>query len=169
MLMNRHQSTFYMSIIVYLLLLASIIIFTLDACSSTQHQQKRGNYDDWGVDSSRYPLVQTIHPNVRIEEFNSLDVKSVDGDYLDSIPKIIFSQQPKYPDIAAEAGIEGVVFIAGNIPFKTEIAPLLIMSKLEQFDYEGANAIALVMLAFSFLILFIINSIQVYANKFTKE
>lgn len=62
-----------------------------------------------------------------------------------------------------------VVFIAGNIPLKTEIAPLLIMSKLEQFDYEGANAIALVMLAFSFLILFVINSIQVYANKFTKE
>ncbi len=62
-----------------------------------------------------------------------------------------------------------VVFIAGNIPFETEIAPLLIISKLEQYDYEGANAIALVMLAFSFLILFVINSIQVYANKFTKE
>lgn len=62
-----------------------------------------------------------------------------------------------------------VVFIAGNIPFKTEIAPLLIMSKLEQFDYDGANAIALVMLAVSFLILFAINSVQVYANKFTKE
>lgn len=62
-----------------------------------------------------------------------------------------------------------VIFIAGNIPLKTEIAPLLIMSKLEQYDYQGANAIALVMLAFSFLVLFVINSIQVYANKFTKE
>ncbi len=62
-----------------------------------------------------------------------------------------------------------VVFIAGNIPFKTEIAPLLIMSKLEQFNYDGANAIALVMLAFSFIILFAINSVQVYANKFTRE
>lgn len=62
-----------------------------------------------------------------------------------------------------------VVFIAGNIPFQTEIAPLLIMTKLEQYDYEGANSIALVMLALSFLILFIINSIQVYTNKFTKE
>lgn len=62
-----------------------------------------------------------------------------------------------------------VVFIAGNIPFKTEIAPLLIMSKLEQFDYDGANAIAIVMLIISFLILFAINSVQVYANKFTKE
>lgn len=61
-----------------------------------------------------------------------------------------------------------VVFIAGNIPFKTEIAPLLIMSKLEQFDYEGANAIALIMLVVSFLILFTINSVQVYANKFTR-
>jgi sulfate/thiosulfate transport system permease protein len=62
-----------------------------------------------------------------------------------------------------------VVFIAGNIPFKTEIAPLLIMSKLEQFNYDGANAIALVMLAVSFIILFAINSVQVYANKFTRE
>lgn len=62
-----------------------------------------------------------------------------------------------------------VVFIAGNTPFKTEIAPLLIMSKLEQYDYSGANAIALVMLVVSFLILFVINSIQVHMNKFTKE
>lgn len=62
-----------------------------------------------------------------------------------------------------------VVFIAGNTPFKTEIAPLLIMSKLEQYDYEGANAIALVMLAVSFIILFTINSIQVRTNRFTKE
>lgn len=62
-----------------------------------------------------------------------------------------------------------VVFIAGNIPYETEIAPLLIMSKLEQYDYSGANAIALVMLLISFLILFLINSIQVYSNKFAKE
>lgn len=62
-----------------------------------------------------------------------------------------------------------VVFIAGNTPFKTEIAPLLIMSKLEQYDYSGANGIALVMLVVSFLILFVINSIQVHMNKFTKE
>lgn len=62
-----------------------------------------------------------------------------------------------------------VVFIAGNTPFKTEIAPLLIMGKLEQYDYEGANAIAMVMLGTSFLILFIINSIQVYHHRFTGE
>lgn len=60
-----------------------------------------------------------------------------------------------------------VVFIAGNIPYKTEIAPLLIMSKLEQFKYTDATAIALVMLIASFIILFAINAVQVYANKFT--
>ncbi len=44
-----------------------------------------------------------------------------------------------------------VVFIAGNMPMKTEIAPLMIMTKLEQFDYAGATAIAVVMLLISFL------------------
>lgn len=58
-----------------------------------------------------------------------------------------------------------VVFIAGNMPMKTEIAPLLIMSKLEQYDYYGATAIALVMLLISFSILFTINAIQWHMSK----
>lgn len=61
-----------------------------------------------------------------------------------------------------------VVFISGNMPMKTEIAPLLIMSKLEQFDYKGATAIALVMLIFSFLVLFFINLLAHRTNKFIK-
>ena len=55
-----------------------------------------------------------------------------------------------------------VVFISGNMPMKTEITPLLIMSKLEQFDYAGATAIAVVMLVTSFLLLFLINFIQTW-------
>jgi sulfate transport system permease protein len=62
-----------------------------------------------------------------------------------------------------------VVFIAGNTPFKTEIAPLLIMSKLQQFDYAGATSIALVMIIASFLVLLLINTIQLYFAKFVKE
>ncbi|WP_409291382.1 sulfate ABC transporter permease subunit CysT [Peribacillus sp. SCS-37] len=50
-----------------------------------------------------------------------------------------------------------VVFISGNMPMKTEIVPLLIITKLEQYDYTGAAAIASVMLVLSFLILFLIN------------
>jgi sulfate transport system permease protein len=53
-----------------------------------------------------------------------------------------------------------VVFIAGNMPFKTEIAPLLIMTKLEQFDYAGATTIALLMLCISFVMLLVINFLQ---------
>ncbi|MED4600768.1 sulfate ABC transporter permease subunit CysT [Paenibacillus validus] len=58
-----------------------------------------------------------------------------------------------------------VVFIAGNMPMKTEIAPLLIMTKLEQYNYAGATAIALVMLLISFVTLFVINLIQWRANR----
>jgi sulfate/thiosulfate transport system permease protein len=50
-----------------------------------------------------------------------------------------------------------VIFIAGNMPMKSEITPLLIMIKLEQFDYAGATAIALVFLVFSFALLLLIN------------
>ena len=53
-----------------------------------------------------------------------------------------------------------VIFIAGNMPMKTEIAPLLIITKLEQYDYAGATGIALVMLAASFVLLLGINSLQ---------
>ena len=58
-----------------------------------------------------------------------------------------------------------VVFIAGNMPMKTEIAPLMIMTKLEQFDYAGATAIAIVMMIISFLCLIMINLIQMWSRK----
>lgn len=61
-----------------------------------------------------------------------------------------------------------VVFIAGNIPYRTQIAPLLIMSKLEQFKYSDATAIALVLLLLSFILMFFINSLQIYIQRFCK-
>jgi sulfate/thiosulfate transport system permease protein len=57
-----------------------------------------------------------------------------------------------------------VVFIAGNMPMKTEIVPLLIITKLEQYDYRGATAIAAVMLVISFLLLLFINGLQRWSN-----
>lgn len=53
-----------------------------------------------------------------------------------------------------------VVFISGNMPMKTEIAPLLIRTKLEQYDYVGATTIAFLMLVISFILLLIINVLQ---------
>ena len=55
-----------------------------------------------------------------------------------------------------------VVFISGNLPMKTEIVPLLIMTKLEQFDYKGASALALTMLAASLLLMLSLNALQFF-------
>lgn len=60
-----------------------------------------------------------------------------------------------------------VIFIAGNMPYKSEIAPLLIIIQLEQFEYANAAAIAVVMLGVSFLMLLVINLIQAYARRFS--
>ena len=60
-----------------------------------------------------------------------------------------------------------VIFIAGNIPLKTEIAPLLIVSHLEEYDYVGATVIAAIMLIISFILLFLINVLQNWASRKT--
>lgn len=58
-----------------------------------------------------------------------------------------------------------VIFIAGNLPMVSEITPLMIISKLEQYDYVGATAIAAVMLVFSFLLLLAINGLQAWSGR----
>ncbi|TXJ09596.1 MAG: sulfate ABC transporter permease subunit CysT [Acinetobacter sp.] len=60
-----------------------------------------------------------------------------------------------------------VIFIAGNQPFKTEITPLLIISRLEEYDYAGATTIAVVMLMISFVFLLLINFLQSWASRRT--
>jgi len=58
-----------------------------------------------------------------------------------------------------------VVFISGNLPLKTEITPLLIVIKLEQFDYNGAAALGFIMLVMSFVMLFAINLVQAWGRR----
>ena len=58
-----------------------------------------------------------------------------------------------------------VIFIAGNMPFVSEITPLIIITKLEQYDYAGATAVASVMLVMSFILLFAINGFQWWSNQ----
>ena len=59
-----------------------------------------------------------------------------------------------------------VIFIAGNMPYRSEIAPLLIVIQLEQYEYAGAAAIALVMLTVSFAMIFVINAVQAWSRRF---
>jgi len=58
-----------------------------------------------------------------------------------------------------------VIFIAGNLPYVSEIVPLMIITKLEQYDYPGATAIALTMLVISFILLLLINLLQYWVRK----
>ena len=62
-----------------------------------------------------------------------------------------------------------IVFISGNKPFKTEIAPYLIFMRLEEFDYPGAIALAIVLLVFSFLLLGVINLLEQWAGHFEHQ
>jgi sulfate transport system permease protein len=58
-----------------------------------------------------------------------------------------------------------VIFISGNMPMKTEIVPLIIVSKLEQYDYAGATGVAAIMLTLSFSLLLTVNLLQKWAGK----
>ncbi|MEK5331616.1 sulfate ABC transporter permease subunit CysT [Lysinibacillus sp. FSL W8-0992] len=112
------------------------------------------------------PVLQNI--STEVEEASA----SLGASRLQTVIKIIFPELA--PAIltgfslafARALGEYGsVVFIAGNMPMKTEITPLIIMTKLEQYDYAGATSIAAVMLITSFVLLFTINLIQWLANR----
>jgi len=78
-------------------------------------------------------------------------------------PALLTGTAMAFARAAGEYG--SVIFIAGNIPMVSEITPLLITTKLEQFDYKGATAIAVTMLFISFLVLLLINLIQHWSNR----
>jgi sulfate transport system permease protein len=61
-----------------------------------------------------------------------------------------------------------IIFIAGNMPMVSEITPLIIITKLEQYDYQGATAVATVMLVSSFVILLVINLLQKWSRRFAE-
>jgi sulfate transport system permease protein len=79
-------------------------------------------------------------------------------------PSLLAGSAMAFARVLGEYG--SVVFIAGNMPMKTEITPLLIMIKLEQYDYAGATSIAVVMLVVSFVLLFLLNILQAWSRKY---
>lgn len=82
------------------------------------------------------------------------------------LPSIITGFALAFARAIGEYG--SVVFISGNLPFKTEIAPYLIVMRLEEYDYAGAMTLAVVLLVFSFAMLGVINVLEQWANKFVK-
>jgi sulfate transport system permease protein len=79
------------------------------------------------------------------------------------LPSIITGMALAFARAVGEYG--SVVFISGNMPLRTEITPLIIVTKLEQFDYAGASAVAVVLLVISFVLLLTINRLQSWAAR----
>ena len=77
--------------------------------------------------------------------------------------------EPYSPSARAKARAKPVIFIAGNLPMISEITPLLIITKLEQYDYAGATAIAVVMLVAAFLLLLAINALQWWSRRYAER
>ena len=82
------------------------------------------------------------------------------------LPSIITGFALAFARAIGEYG--SIVFISGNIPFKSEIAPQLIFIRLEEFEYSGAITLAVVLLVISFALLIVINFLEQWANKFVK-
>ena len=93
-------------------------------------------------------LVLRFVPNVALQDAKRLDWRGM----------LLTGVGLAFARAAGEYG--SVIFIAGNMPLRSEIAPLLIVIKLEQFDYAGAAAVGLAMLVLSFTGLLILNSLQ---------
>ena len=82
------------------------------------------------------------------------------------LPSILTGFALSFARAVGEYG--SIIFIAGNMPMVSEITPLLIITKLEQFDYQGATAIACVMLLASFSMLLVINLLQKWSRRFAE-
>jgi len=107
------------------------------------------------------PVLQDLNPEIE-EAAHSLGASRLQTVFLvvlpDLIPAILTGFALAFSRAVGEYG--SIIFIAGNMPGRSEIAPLLIIVRLEQYDYAGATAIASVMLILSFILLLIVNLMQ---------
>jgi sulfate transport system permease protein len=118
-------------------------------------------------------VVRTVQPVLEEVEREIEEVSALLGaSRLRTVFKVVLPQI--YPALLTGATLAfargigeygSVIFIAGNIPMVSEIAPLLIVIKLEEFDYQGATVIALLMLIISFALLMIINLFQAWSRR----
>jgi len=113
------------------------------------------------------PVLQDLEPEVE-EAASTLGANRLQAVTRILLPELMPSLLTGFALAFARALGEygSVVFISGNMPMKTEIVPLLIITKLEQYDYNGATAIAVVMLVASFILLLLINLLQKWSRRY---
>ena len=112
------------------------------------------------------PVLQELEPEIE-EAAATLGASRLQAVALVLLPELMPSLLTGFALAFARALGEygSVVFISGNMPMRTEIVPLLIITKLEQYDYSGATAIAVVMLVSSFILLLLINLLQKWSRR----
>src|SRR5436309_4314971 len=116
------------------------------------------------------PVLQNLEPEVeevaatlgagRLRTFASIIAPSL-------LPTVLTGFALAFARAIGEYG--SIVFISGNLPFKTEIAPYLIVMRLEEYDYTGAIALAVVLLIFSFVLLGAINLLEQWSSRFQHD
>ena len=113
------------------------------------------------------PVLQELEPELE-EAASSLGANRLQAVTRIILPQLMPSLLTGFALAFARALGEygSVVFISGNMPMKTEIVPLLIITKLEKYDYQGATAIAVVMLVSSFVLLLLINLLQKWSRRY---
>ena len=113
------------------------------------------------------PVLQELEPEIE-EASSTLGASRIQTVTRILLPELMPSLMTGFALAFARALGEygSVVFISGNMPMKTEIVPLLIITKLEQYDYRGATAIAVVMLVSSFVLLLLINLLQKWSRRY---
>ncbi len=113
------------------------------------------------------PVLQELEPDIE-EAASTLGANRLQTIVRILLPQLMPSLLTGFALAFARALGEygSVVFISGNMPMKTEIVPLLIITKLEQYDYRGATAIAVVMLVSSFVLLLLINLLQKWSRRY---
>ncbi len=113
------------------------------------------------------PVLQELEPEIE-EASSTLGASRIQTVTRILLPELMPSLLTGFALAFARALGEygSVVFISGNMPMKTEIVPLLIITKLEQYDYRGATAIAVVMLVSSFVLLLLINLLQKWSRRY---
>jgi sulfate transport system permease protein len=116
------------------------------------------------------PVLEDVDPEIedaaaslgasRLQTFTRVLLPSV-------LPALLTGSTLAFARALGEYG--SVVFISGNLPMRTEVVPLLVVTKLEQYDYAGATAIAVMMLVLSFLLLMAINGLQAWTRSRASE
>ena len=136
--------------------LAALADGLIDRIETACHERSIWNYEAAEDAEKELEEAATCLGATRWQTFTRVILPSI-------VPALLTGFAMAFARAVGEYG--SVIFIAGNMPMVSEITPLIIIGKLEQYDYAGATAVAVVMLVFSFILLLVINALQAWQRR----